>query len=134
MHIDFDCLFEKGKTLPTPEIVPFRLTQNMVDVMSISGVEGLFRISCEVTGSILRENEAPLMNNLETLLYDPLLDWRTQQDPQDHLRTVRRKIRGLMDEKEGLPMNINGQVDVLIQEATSTENLSQMYGGWAPYI
>ncbi|EDK38714.2 hypothetical protein PGUG_02812 [Meyerozyma guilliermondii ATCC 6260] len=134
LHIDFDCLFEKGKTLPTPEIVPFRLTQNMVDVMSISGVEGSFRISCEVTGSILRENEAPLMNNLETLLYDPLLDWRTQQDPQDHLRTVRRKIRGLMDEKEGLPMNINGQVDVLIQEATSTENLSQMYGGWAPYI
>lgn len=134
LHIDFDCLFEKGKTLPTPEIVPFRLTQNMVDVMSISGVEGLYRITCEVTGSILRENEAPLMNNLETLLYDPLLDWKTLQDPEDHLRRVRRKIRGLMDEKEGLPMNINGQVDVLIQEATSVENLSQMYGGWAPYI
>lgn len=134
LHIDFDCLFEKGKTLPTPEIVPFRLTQNMVDVMPISGVEGVFRISCEVTGSILRQNEAPLMNNLETLLHDPLLDWKTLKDPQHHLRTVRRKIRGLMDEKEGLPVNINGQVDVLIQEATLTENLSQMYGGWAPYI
>lgn len=134
LHIDFDCLFEKGLTLPTPEIVPFRLTQNMVDAMGISGIEGIFRITCEVTGQILRDNEASLMNILETLIYDPLLDWRTQDNPQDHLRRVRRKIRGLLDEKEGLPMNIHGQVDVLIQEATSKENLSQMYGGWAPYV
>lgn len=134
LHIDFDCLFEKGLTLPTPEIVPFRLTQNMVDAMGITGIEGTFRITSEVTGQILRENEASLMNILETLIYDPLLDWKTQENPQDHLRKVRRKIRGLLDEKEGLPMNIHGQVDVLIQEATSKENLAQMYGGWAPYV
>lgn len=134
LHIDFDCLFEKGKTLPTPEIVPFRLTQNMIDAMSISGIEGSFRIACEVTTSILRENEAPLMNILETLIYDPLLDWKTLQNPQEHLKKVQRKIRGLVSEDDGLPMNVHGQVDVLIQEATSVENLAQMYGGWAPYI
>lgn len=133
LHIDFDCLFEKGRTLPTPEIVPFRLTQNMVDAMGITGIEGTFRITCEVTGSLVRDNEAPLMNILETLLYDPLLDWKTQQN-QDHLKKVRRKIRGLVDEQEGLPMNIHGQVDMLIQEAASAENLSRMYGGWAPYV
>lgn len=134
LHIDFDCLFDKGATLPTPEIVPFRLTQNMVDAMGITGIEGTFRITCEVTAQLVRENEASLMNILETLIYDPLLDWKTQDNPQDHLRKVRRKIRGLLDEKEGLPMNVHGQVDVLIQEAISTENLSQMYGGWAPYV
>ncbi|SGZ51130.1 CIC11C00000001106 [Sungouiella intermedia] len=134
LHIDFDCLFDKGATLPTPEIVPFRLTQNMVDAMGITGIEGTFRITCEVTAQLVRENEASLMNILETLIYDPLLDWKTQDNPQDHLRKVRRKIRGLLDEKEGLPMNVHGQVDVLIQEAITTENLSQMYGGWAPYV
>lgn len=134
LHIDFDCLFEKGLSLPTPEIVPFRLTQNMVAAMGITGIEGTFRITSEVTGQILRDNEASLMNILETLIYDPLLDWKTQENPQDHLRKVRRKIRGLLDEKEGLPMNIHGQVDVLIQEATSKDNLAQMYGGWAPYV
>lgn len=134
LHIDFDCLFEKGKSLPIPEIVPYRLTQNMIDAMGIGGIEGSFRISSEVTETILRDNEAPLMNILETLLYDPLLDWKTQQNPQEHLRKVRRKIRGLLDENEGLPMNVHGQVDVLIQEASSPENLCQMYGGWAPYI
>lgn len=133
LHIDFDCLFEKGATLPTPEIVPFRLTQNMVDAMGITGIEGTFRITCEVTGTLVRENEASLMNILETLIYDPLLDWKTLDKPQEHLRKVRRKIRGLLDEKEGLPMNIHGQVDVLLQEATSVENLSQMYAGWAAW-
>lgn len=136
LHIDFDCLFDKGKTLPVPEIVPFRLTQNLVDAMGITGVEGSFRVACEVTATLLRENEALLMNVLETLLYDPLLDWRSARagsTPEDHLRRVRRKIRGLVDE-EGLPMNVHGQVDVLIQEASSPEMLCQMYGGWAPYI
>lgn len=134
LHIDFDCLFGKGLTLPTPEIVPFRLTQNMVDAMGITGTEGTFRVACEVTARLLRENEASLMNILETLIYDPLLDWKTLENPQKHLRKVRRKIRGLLDEKEGLPMNVPGQVDVLIQEASSNENLCQMYGGWAPYV
>jgi cell cycle checkpoint protein MEC1 len=134
LHIDFDCLFDKGATLPTPEIVPFRLTQNMVDAMGICGIEGSFRLTCEVTGTLLREHEAPLMNILETLLYDPLLDWKSVQNPEAHLSKVRRKIMGLMNEKEGLPMNVHGQVDLLIQEATSVERLAQMYGGWAAYI
>lgn len=134
LHIDFDCLFDKGITLPTPEIVPFRLTQNMIDAMGITGIEGTFRITCEVTAQLVRENEASLMNILETLIYDPLLDWKTQDNPQVHLRKVRRKIRGLLDDKEALPMNVHGQVDVLIQEASSKENLCQMYGGWAPYV
>lgn len=60
VHVDFNCLFEKvclwmdpvpeslaelhrllqGKMLDTPERVPFRLTQNIVDGLGISGVEG----------------------------------------------------------------------------------------------
>ncbi|KHC58757.1 serine/threonine-protein kinase MEC1 [Candida albicans P75010] len=133
LHIDFDCLFEKGTTLPTPEIVPFRLTQNMVDAMGITGVDGIYRITCEVTGTLLRENEQILMNILETLIYDPLIDWRNH-NPREDLSKVRKKIRGLINEDEGLPMNIHGQVDVLIQEATSLERLSQMYAGWAAYM
>lgn len=133
LHIDFDCLFEKGLSLPTPEVVPFRLTQNLVDAMGITGIEGSFRVACEVTGTLVRENEASLMNILETLIYDPLLDWKTLEKPQEHLKRVRRKIRGLLD-KEGLPMNVHGQVDYLIQQASSEQNLSRMYGGWAAYI
>lgn len=33
INCDFDCLFDKGLSLKRPEIVPFRLTPNMVDAM-----------------------------------------------------------------------------------------------------
>ncbi len=36
-HIDFDCIFEKGKDLPTPEIVQFRLTNNIVGALGMLG-------------------------------------------------------------------------------------------------
>jgi hypothetical protein len=32
MHVDFGCLFDKGLTLEVPEMVPLRLTQNIVAV------------------------------------------------------------------------------------------------------
>lgn len=35
--------FEQGKTLPTPETVPFRLSRDIVDGMGVTGVEGVFR-------------------------------------------------------------------------------------------
>ena len=36
-------------TLEQPEVVPFRLTQNLVDGFGASGMEGVYRKSCEVT-------------------------------------------------------------------------------------
>ena len=53
VHVDFDCLFDKGLALARPEIVPFRLTPNMVDAMGPTGFEGVFRAAAEV-GSYLR--------------------------------------------------------------------------------
>uniref|UniRef100_A0A7S1BX17 non-specific serine/threonine protein kinase n=1 Tax=Corethron hystrix TaxID=216773 RepID=A0A7S1BX17_9STRA len=30
VHVDFDCIFNKGLNLPRPEVIPFRLTVNMI--------------------------------------------------------------------------------------------------------
>lgn len=35
--------FEQGRTLVTPETVPFRLTRDIIDGMGVSGIEGVFR-------------------------------------------------------------------------------------------
>jgi serine/threonine-protein kinase ATR len=40
IHVDFNCLFEKGLSFDYPERVPFRLTQNMIDGFGINGKEG----------------------------------------------------------------------------------------------
>ncbi|EUC67515.1 phosphatidylinositol 3- and 4-kinase, partial [Rhizoctonia solani AG-3 Rhs1AP] len=40
VHVDLNCLFERGTTFEIPETVPFRLTANMVDGFGVTGVEG----------------------------------------------------------------------------------------------
>lgn len=43
IHIDFGIAFEQGRVLPTPEMVPFRLTRDVEDGMGVFGIEGLFK-------------------------------------------------------------------------------------------
>ena len=67
-HVDFNCLFDKGRTFEKPEMVPFRLTHNMVDAMGPYGYEGPFRKSSELTLRLLRQSKDTLMTILETFL------------------------------------------------------------------
>lgn len=128
LHVDFDCLFEKGRRLPVPEIVPFRLTQNLYDALGIVGTEGTFKKSSEVTLSLMRDNEVSLANVIETIMYDRNMDSSIQKA----LKVLRNKIRGI-DARDGLVLSVPGQVETLIQEATSEENLSKMYIGWLAF-
>lgn len=75
VHVDFDCLFDKGLKLAKPEIVPFRLTPNMIDAFGITGYEGVFRRVGEVTMQLLRGNQATLRSVLESFIHDPLVEW-----------------------------------------------------------
>ncbi|KAE8234278.1 hypothetical protein CF326_g676 [Tilletia indica] len=80
VHVDFNCLFEKGQTFEIPERVPFRLTQNMVDALGVTGVEGVYRRACEITMGILRENKDSLMSVLDAMIHDPLVDFGSADD------------------------------------------------------
>jgi serine/threonine-protein kinase ATR len=84
MHVDFDCLFDKGLTLAKPEIVPFRLTPNLVDAMGLTGVEGGYRLAMEVALKLLRDNKDILLSVVEPFLRDPTVAWgrggRAQRD------------------------------------------------------
>jgi PI-3-kinase-related kinase SMG-1 len=74
-HIDYNVCFEKGRGLRVPERVPFRLTQNLQRALGATGVEGLFRRSCEHALATLRSGRETLLTLLEAFVYDPLLDW-----------------------------------------------------------
>ncbi|SCU82169.1 LADA_0C03488g1_1 [Lachancea dasiensis] len=128
LHVDFDCLFEKGKRLPIPEIVPFRLTHNLEDALGISGTEGTFRKSSQVTLKLMRDNEVALVNIIETIMYDRNMDHSLHKA----LKVLRNKIRGI-DSRDGLLLSVAGQVETVTQESTSKENLSKMYIGWLPF-
>ncbi len=137
VHVDFDCLFDKGKTLEVPERVPFRLTSNVVDGFGITGIEGVFRRSCEITLGVLRSNRETLMSVLHTFIHDPLVEWRQRegdmsysqtQDPAYVLKIIENRLKGLIG-TESLSLSVEGQVHQLLEEATSEYNLARMYIG-----
>lgn len=75
VHIDFGVAFDQGRLLPIPELVPFRLTRNIVDGMGLHGVEGVFRCGCRETLRVLRQGASIIKTVLEVFKYDPLYDW-----------------------------------------------------------
>lgn len=75
IHIDLGVAFEQGRVLPVPEVVPFRLTRDVVDAMGITKTEGVFRRCCEFTLEALRKESYSIMTVLDVLRYDPLYSW-----------------------------------------------------------
>lgn len=80
IHIDFGVAFEQGKCLTLPELIPFRLTRDMVSALGPSGVEGVYRKSCEKTMEVLRQNKSTILTIVEVLLHDPLYAWSLTSD------------------------------------------------------
>ncbi|KAL1915020.1 uncharacterized protein VTP21DRAFT_7725 [Calcarisporiella thermophila] len=194
VHIDFGDCFEVAMNREKfPERIPFRLTRMLVNAMEVSGIEGSFRITCEHTMRVLRENKESLMAVLEAFVYDPLLNFRVflpndrQRDGKgggqkgnqarslinggggavagvdaggnvDHrkvqrnenelinmefdegknlravavLNRVSNKLTG-RDFKSTVNLDVATQVDKLIQQAVSIENLCQCYIGWCAF-
>lgn len=112
----------------------------------------------------MRENHDLLISVLESLLYDPLMDWRTfYPDPHgvsgssvfsNILKVVENRLRGVYgerminkkEERRGVQeeknanavrhteLSVQGQVENVIKDATDLVNLAQMYIGWMPFI
>lgn len=87
VHIDFgDCFEVAMHREKFPEKVPFRLTRMLTHAMEVSGIEGSFRNTSEITMQVLRDNKESLMAVLEAFVYDPLINWRLMQTTEVELR------------------------------------------------
>ncbi|KAG2462678.1 ATR kinase, partial [Polypterus senegalus] len=110
IHVDFNCLFNKGETFDVPEVVPFRLTHNMVHAMGPMGTEGLFRQACEVTLRLMRDQREPLMSVLKTFLHDPLVEW--SKPLKGNLKSLVNESGEIVNEKipefDNLYLDMNG--------------------------
>ncbi|KAJ6619840.1 atypical/PIKK/FRAP protein kinase [Mycena sp. CBHHK59/15] len=88
IHIDFgDCFEIAMHREKFPEKIPFRLTRMLTHAMEVSGIEGSFRKTCEITMRVLRANKESLMAVLEAFIYDPLMNWRLTQPSPELRRT-----------------------------------------------
>ncbi|KAI1282438.1 phosphatidylinositol 3 [Xylaria sp. FL0933] len=100
VHIDLGVAFESGRVLPVPELVPFRLTRDIVDGMGITKTEGVFRRCCEFTLDALREETYSIMTILDVLRYDPLYSWSISPVRVAKLQDPRRDEGGVDAESE----------------------------------
>ncbi|KAM0787611.1 hypothetical protein ACM66B_003678 [Microbotryomycetes sp. NB124-2] len=175
VHVDFGDCFEVAMAREKhPEKVPFRLTRMLTSAMEVSGIEGTFKITCQHTMRVLRENKESIIAVLEAFVHDPLINWRLVQggrqvggegkagvgengpggarrprgdetniyddDAVDQINNravqvverVQQKLTG-RDFKPTVVLSVNEQVDKLIAQATSLENLSQCFIGWCPF-
>ncbi|KAF9600434.1 hypothetical protein IFM89_009349 [Coptis chinensis] len=147
VHVDFSCLFDRGLQLEKPELVPFRLTQNMIDGLGITGYEGIFLRVCEITLSVLRTHRETLMSVLETFIHDPLVEWTKSHKSsgvevdkphaQRAIGNIEARLQGIVvgvGAAPSLPLAVEGQARRLIAEAVSHENLGKMYIWWMPWF
>jgi hypothetical protein len=147
MHVDFACMFDKGEKLEVPEQVRFRLTQNLTDVMGVLGAYGPFQATCEVALRCEMKNKSAVMSIVETLLHEPLVEWRRQSSrssaangPRQLMERVARRLDGFLDlysvppQRDTLALNVESQVAKLIHHSSDLDNLSQMYIWWMAWI
>ncbi|KAG0649001.1 Telomere length regulation 1, partial [Hyphodiscus hymeniophilus] len=149
IHIDLGIAFEWGRVLPVPELVPFRLTRDIVDGMGITKTEGAFRRCCEFTLETLRKEVYSIMTILDVLRYDPLYSWSVSpvrlaklQEGQtaalEDTGTV-KEVRNEPDEahraltviskKLQKTLSVTATVNDLINQATDENNLAVLYSG-----
>ncbi|KAL0953824.1 hypothetical protein HGRIS_005004 [Hohenbuehelia grisea] len=191
VHIDFgDCFEIAMHREKFPEKVPFRLTRMLTHAMEVSGIEGSFRNTCEISMRVLRDNKESLMAVLEAFVYDPLINWRLMQTdvevrraedaeadperaaelarvaahPQGPVRKFKADEKDIFNEDNGghdaqevrneralsvynrvqhkltgrdfnpdVALSVPQQVEKLILQSTSLENLCQCFSGWCAF-
>ncbi|KAK6536529.1 Serine/threonine-protein kinase tel1 [Arthrobotrys megalospora] len=155
VHIDLGVAFEQGRVLPVPEVVPFRLTRDIVDGMGITKTEGVFQRCCEFTLSVLRDEAYSVMTILDVLRYDPLYSWtispvrakKMQEELSVQNNEAGAKKTGettnaseadraltVVMKKLSKTLSVQATVNELITEAGDVRNLAVLYGGWAAYV
>jgi FKBP12-rapamycin complex-associated protein len=160
-HIDFDDCFEVAMKRPNyPEAVPFRLTPQFINAMQFGSFKGIFLEVCWRTMTVLHKNKDALMAVFSSFLHDPLARWFKNEEiiwigeagssnqgiiplirgssEIDEKRTAEQSEEGknaletIQTKLEGTE-NVDTQVNFLIDEATSIDNLCQMFSGWKAY-
>lgn len=75
-------IFDKALLLPKPEVVPFRLSPNMLDAFGPVGADGAFTGGMVSAMTTLRDNRDILLSVLEPFIKDPIIDWKKHRNQQ----------------------------------------------------
>ena len=148
VHIDLGIIFDQARHLPRPEKIPFRLTRDLIDGMGLAKTDGVMSRCAQESLRVMRDNRYALLSIVDVLLHDPLESWKVSDRKREQKRdtaegdsgsnvdariirkTIKDKLEGW---SRGELLSVQGQVKHLIREATSPENLSQLFQGWGAW-
>jgi phosphatidylinositol kinase/protein kinase (PI-3 family) len=106
--VDFDCIFEKGAKLKVPEIVPFRLTANIIDAFGIFKEKGIFQKCAEVVLRVMRKNQKNIISYLDSFKHDPLVENppNIKVEIKDALEVIEKKLMGNINIGSGVALTV----------------------------
>jgi DNA-dependent protein kinase catalytic subunit len=110
--IDFGHAFGSAtELLPVPELMPFRLSPQLVKVMEPHGTSGLFRSSMMHVVRTMRDNKDLLLATTEVFINEPLLDWELRAKKE-----IRNGSYGNVDEDDIVDTYSTNKLDTIKQK------------------
>lgn len=80
VHVDYGVCFELGHKLPLPEVVPFRLTPNIIYAMGFAGLEGRYTEISRRMMQLLRDKSEIVLQLLDPIHFSYLVNERSSQN------------------------------------------------------
>lgn len=87
----------------------------IIEAPQVSGIEGSYRNTCEISMRVLRDNKESLMAVLEAFVYDPLINWRLMPTKGDTRRPPGEQL-----------FHSNGNIIFLTYEAGDSSRTSDL--------
>ncbi|CAI5439895.1 unnamed protein product [Caenorhabditis angaria] len=137
VHIDFGMILEYSKRLlPVPELVPFRLTRDLLDPILIEGIEnGQLAENCTNVLEKLKTHQKVLLGVASGLLRETMSNFREVEENLNRPSFISQMAIGRLREKLARKQQIsNLEIRRLLRESTNSDNLSRMFCGWMPFL
>ena len=91
-HVDFDCIFDKGRYLPVAERVSLRLTKNLISALGAFKTKGLFQYYMTELAKFFAKYKQNIIGHLDPFYYDQLQESNTNQNTDRAFQNIRDNI------------------------------------------
>jgi DNA-dependent protein kinase catalytic subunit len=91
LGIDYGCAFGFGVQLAVPELIPFRLTQQIEGVIAPHPMNSVYQQTMVHVMRALRKNKSLILDTCDIFVKEPLLDW---------MQTAKRKQQRFYNSKQ----------------------------------
>lgn len=115
VHIDYGIILGRGKQLPVPEVVQFRLTPNISQGLDIFEGKALFYYYCYIILNAFSKEKGSIFEILESV-------YKVNGKTND--------VKNLIKKLDNVSCN---DILKLLESCSDKEKLKKMYVGWAPW-